>query len=51
MVVVKEPNTEEPVKITIQPPFVDLVSSSDEGSAPLARDRTKMTTATVGSKN
>jgi Tfp pilus assembly protein PilP len=51
MVVVKEPNTDEPVKITIRPPFIDLVSRSDDGSPPPPRDSNKMTTATVGLKN
>lgn len=46
MVIVKEPNTEEPVKITIRPPFIDLVSRLDDGSAPPPRDSTRMTTAT-----
>ena len=51
MVVVKEPNTDEPVKITIRPPFIDLVSRSDDGSPPPPRDSTKMATATVGSSD
>jgi hypothetical protein len=51
MVVVKEPNTEEPVKLIIRPPFIDLVSRSDDGSPKPRRDSTKMTTATAESPN
>jgi Tfp pilus assembly protein PilP len=47
MVIVKEPNSEEPVKITIRPPFIDLVSRSDAASGAARRDTTKMTTATA----
>ena len=46
MVVVKEPNTEEPVKLTIRPPFIDLVTRSDDASPAPVRDSTRMNTAT-----
>lgn len=51
MVIVKEPNTEEPAKLTIRPPFIDLVSRADSAAAPPARDSTRMSTATAGSKD
>jgi len=47
MVVVKEPNSEEPVKITIRPPFIDLVTRADSAGAPPQRDSSKMSTATA----
>lgn len=47
MVIVKEPNSEEAVKITIRPPFIDLVTRADSAGAPPKRDSTKMSTATA----
>ena len=47
MVIVKEPNSEEAVKITIRPPFIDLVTRSDAAAGVARRDSTKMTTATA----
>ena len=45
MVIVKEPNSEEPVKITIRPPFIDLVSRQDASAGVQKRDSTKMSSA------
>ncbi len=47
MVIVKEPNTDEAMKITIRPPFIDLVTRTDSATPAPRRDSTKMSTATA----